>query len=87
VPVRLEFFGIPRARVGVAQMVVEAGTVREALRAAVALVPALGECCTEAGDLNSACIVNLDGLQFVSDVETPVRDGQTILLLSKDAGG
>jgi molybdopterin converting factor small subunit len=31
--------------------------------------------------------MNLDGQRFVKDLATPVRDGQSVLILSADAGG
>ena len=50
-------------------------------------LPALGLGLVSVGSLHESLAVNLDGLRFVSDPATPIRDGQCLLILSADAGG
>jgi molybdopterin converting factor small subunit len=85
--IRLEFYGIVRSRAGRAALDVSARTLREALQQAVAQCPALEEVCTPDGRLRPGFLVNLNGCRFVCDEQTPLWDGDTVLLLSADVGG
>ena len=85
--IRLEFYGIVRSRAGTAALDVSASTLRGALQQALAQCPALEEVCTPDGRLRAGYLVNLNGCQFVCDEQTPLSDGDTVLLLSADAGG
>jgi molybdopterin converting factor small subunit len=89
--IRIEFFGIARQRAGVAEFSLALQ------RPEVALSEVLGELAARVPDLNGQWIAdgrlhesltaNLDGQRFVSDPATMVRDGQSLLILSADAGG
>jgi molybdopterin converting factor small subunit len=85
--IRVELFGIPRQRAGVAVVEVEAVTLGQALREAVRLRPALAECCAADGRLRAGYIANLDGRAFIHDPQTSLPEGSNVLLLSSDAGG
>jgi sulfur-carrier protein len=89
--IRVEFFGIARQRAGV-------GEVRLDLRSADARLgdvlgdlagrlPEFGRELLVGGRLHESLAANLDGSRFVSDPATPIRDGQSLLILSADAGG
>ena len=87
----VEFFGIPRARVGVER--VEVANERsqvplsEVLLALADLLPDFAESCLDGSQLQSNFIASIDGHCFVQGDEAIVHDGQSILILSADAGG
>ena len=89
--VQVELFGIPRQRAGVPRVAVtvDGPAVRlgDVLLEVSRQFPSFGaECLT--GDRPSAGVaVNLDGHQFVADPETLVQAGQSLLIMSADAGG
>jgi molybdopterin converting factor small subunit len=85
--IRIEFFGIPRHRAGVAEIVVEGATLGEALREARRRLPQLDEVCLADGRLSANFLASLNGRHFVSDPATPLADGDCLLILSSDAGG
>ena len=60
--------------------------LREILTVAARVPDLNGEWITD-GRLHESLTANLDGLRFVSDPATMVRDGQSLLILSADAGG
>mgnify|MGYP001485742856 CR=1 FL=1 len=86
-PIRIEFYGIPRHRAGCEFIEVAGDTVATVLAGAVRALPGLSDCCTPDGELHANYIANLNGEQFVSNTHLPVSDGDVILLLSSDAGG
>ena len=46
-----------------------------------------GECFDDAARTTSNVTVNIGGKRFVSDPETPLRAGDSLLVMSADAGG
>jgi len=86
-PIRIEFYGIPRTRAGCASVDVEGVTVQQAIVAAMRQIPSLADCCTESGELRSGYIANLNGTEFVAESDHPLVNGDVLLLLSADAGG
>ncbi len=89
--VKVELFGVPRARAGVSQVDLEfpddQTSLGEVLTALVRMFPNLaGECILEAG-LASGYTANRDGEAFVRDVGAKILDGQSLLIMSADAGG
>lgn len=86
--VRIEFYGIPRQRAGVDSTVVEdVSDLGQALRAAAARFPGLAAACVEDGRLRSGYIANINGRWFTSDPASPLKPGDSVLILSADAGG
>jgi hypothetical protein len=85
--VTIELFGIARARAGQGAVVVTAATAREALLQLGAACPALAGLLRADGRLSSQYLLSLDGHQFVTDLDQPLRPGERLLLLSADAGG
>ena len=85
--VTVEFFGIPRERAGTAKAMVAAGTLGGALLELGRSYPQFAESCLQSGNLAKGYVVNLNGERFVTDVDTPLRAGDAILILSADAGG
>jgi molybdopterin converting factor small subunit len=88
--IRVEFFGIARQRAGRADLEVKSGGIplqlQTVLSEVVQQVPGLSEL-MQAGRLDASLAANLDGNQFVSDPETTIQDGQSLIILSADAGG
>lgn len=82
----VEFLGIPRERVGVSEVALEARTLGELLTALQGQFPAFGEL-VAAGRLHPWVTANLNGDRFVSDPGTPLAAGDRVLILSADAGG
>jgi len=83
----VEFFGIPRQRAGVAAASAKGTNLAEVLQDLARQFPALGECCLDGRHLKSGYVASLAGDRFVSDPETPLAEGQTLLIFSADAGG
>jgi molybdopterin converting factor small subunit len=83
----VEFFGIPRARAGRAELGVEAKTVGEALAAVEAACPDLKGLRRADGRLAPQYLLSLAGREFVTEPGQPLRPGDRLLLLSADAGG
>ena len=89
--IHIELYGIPRQRAGTADTWV-AGHVSQVslgqvLGELAARFPGLAETCIDQGCLRDGYIVSIGGDRFVSDPQTPVRPGDTLLLMSTDAGG
>ncbi len=89
--VRIEFYGIVRQRVGQAvweaNIVEDAISLREIFRQLERQFPALAGDCLQDGRLTADYLVSLDGNTFVTDPDLSVQPGQTVLILSADAGG
>lgn len=89
--IRVEFFGIARQRAGVGEVTLESGggsiAFAEALRQVAAKLPVLGGELIVAGRLHESLAANLEGNRFISDPATNICDGQSLLILSADAGG
>jgi molybdopterin converting factor small subunit len=82
----VEFLGIPRERVGMSEVVVEAATLGQLLSTLARQYPALGEFIT-VNRLHPSLAANLNGDEFVSDPQTPLAQDDHVLILSADAGG
>jgi molybdopterin converting factor small subunit len=88
---RVEFFGIPRARAGVADAIVELPTHATELQSVLQTLgerfPRLGAECLAGGSLREGFSANINGQRFVYRPEERLIAGETLLLLSADAGG
>jgi molybdopterin converting factor small subunit len=83
----VELFGIPRARAGLALTSAVGDNLGDVLVHLATRFPQLAETCIDGRDLRSGYIANLCNDRFVTSPETPLCEGDTILLLSIDAGG
>jgi molybdopterin converting factor small subunit len=83
----VELFGIPRARAGLAQTSAVGDNLGDVLADLATRFPQLAETCIDGRFLRAGYIVNLCADRFVTSPETPLSEGDTILLLSLDAGG
>ena len=77
---------MPRERAGVAEIELQADTLGQLLLALAARFPSLGELITT-DRLPPSVVANLNGDRFVSDPGTRLTDGDSVLILSADAGG
>jgi len=85
--IQVEFFGIPRARAGVAATTAVGCCLGEVLGDLAGRFPELANTCIENLALQPGYTANLGGDRFVTDPATPLIEGSTVLLLSLDAGG
>jgi molybdopterin converting factor small subunit len=85
--VTVELFGIPRLRAGIAQTASAGHTLGDVLSDLASRFPGLAESCIDGRRLRPGFTVNLGGTRFVSAPDTSLRAGETIMLLSLDAGG
>lgn len=89
--IRVEFYGIARQRAGISEIAlnVPAGSLPlgEALALVCGQLPQLDRELLSGSRLQESFAANLDGVQFVSDPATLIHDGQSLLILSADAGG
>ncbi len=85
--VAIEFFGIPRARAGVAQTTAVGSNLGDVLDDLAKNFPSLADTCINGRMLRPGFIMNLGAERFVTSSETPLSEGDTVLLMSLDAGG
>jgi hypothetical protein len=85
--VTIELFGVPRLLAGIGCVRLEARTMVEALTGLTAVCPKLAGTVVVPGGLHPAYRVSLNGDRFVVDPETPLIDGDALLLLAADVGG
>ena len=91
IKITVEFFGIPRQRVGQAEVSVslgnDQGTLAELLGQLSQEFSEFGDSCIVDRRLDPLYIANRDGEEFLTDPEAILSDGDRILILSSDAGG
>jgi len=89
--IRVEFYGIPRQRAGVAATSVEAGpdgsTLSQLLAAIAAAFPDLADACIGEQALHAGYTASINGERFVTDPDAVVPSGAALLIMSTDAGG
>lgn len=86
-PIKVEFYGIPRARAGVAESMAEGHTTGEVLADLASRFPKLAESCIDGQKLRPGYALNLRGDQFLTDESISLKDGDVLLFLSLDVGG
>lgn len=87
-PVTVEFFGIPRERAKASRTTAVGDTLGAVLADLAGRFPVFAtECLTAEGRLRPECIANVGDLRFTRDPDTPVTDGDSVLVLSADVGG
>lgn len=90
--VQIEFFGPARLAVGQKTAVLPydaASSLAAVVGALAARYPALVGTAIAAGGrgLVEGCIFNLNGRDFVPDLDTPLQPGDTVLLITAAGGG
>jgi molybdopterin converting factor small subunit len=83
----VELFGIPRERAGIAQTTANGQCLGDVLVDLASRFPDLAESCIEGRELRPGFTANLGGDRFVTAPDTILNDGDSVLLLSIDAGG
>ena len=82
----VEFLGIPRERVGISEVLLDARTLGQALQTLAARFPAFSDLIT-VDRLHPSLAASLNGDAFVTDPRTPLADHDRLLILSADVGG
>lgn len=85
--VTVELFGIARLRAGVSQTEAHGSNLGDVFSDLAQRFPALADDCISDRRLKAGFTANLRGEQFVTDPDTKLQEGDSILLLSMDAGG
>jgi molybdopterin converting factor small subunit len=85
--VKVELFGIPRARAGVAQTWSSGHNLGDVLDDLASRFPQLAMTCIQGRRLKPGFTANLSGHRFVTDPETLLSEDDSVLILSLDAGG
>jgi len=83
---RVELLGLPRERTGVAELELEADTLGQLLTALAIRFPSFNELIA-VDRLRPSFTANLNGDRFISDPATRLRESDSVLILSADAGG
>ncbi len=83
----IELFGTARLRAGLARLEVASDTLGGAISALTRACPSLVGPVIVGGSLHPAYRLSLNGDRFVTEPETPLVDGDCLLLISADAGG
>jgi molybdopterin converting factor small subunit len=85
--VHVEFFGIPRQRAGVVETTAAGARLGDVLADLAGRFPQLAEACLDGQQLQAGYVANVNGQAFVTDPATPLLPGDSLLILSADAGG
>jgi len=84
---RIELFGIARARAGREALDVDAGSLGDAIRALARECPGVVPEVVADGRLTDAFLASLNGVRFVADPELALANDDTVLILGAHAGG
>jgi molybdopterin converting factor small subunit len=85
--IRIELFGVPRQRAGVAQTTAAGAQLGEVLADLARRFPELAKTCFPHGRLQAGYLASVNGARFVTDPATVVQAGDRLIILSADAGG
>ena len=89
--ITIEFFGIPRQRARIDRLDLsldaERASLGEVMRRLTERLPEFAAACLEGERLRPQYAANIDGQRFVTDAASVLHSGQTLLILSADAGG
>jgi len=82
--IRVELFGLPRERTGYAVLTARGQTLGEVLDHIAALNSRFAMACLDGTHLRDGLLANVNGRQFTTDTNYPLRDGDAVLILSAD---
>jgi len=85
--VTVEFFGIARARAGVQSVQLSAATLGDLLLLLGEKYPRLCKACIDGAEFAPGYTANINGDQFTRDPGRKLQEGDSVLMLSLDAGG
>ncbi len=83
----VELYGIPRQRAGVPRTSATGARLGEVLTDLASRYPGLAETCFDGQRLQNGFIANLNGQRFITDPDTLLAPGDSLLIFSADAGG
>lgn len=85
---RVEFYGIPRERTGVAAAHSAAATLGGTVAELAARFPRFAADCVDPPcNLKPQVVANVGGDRFVREPDTPLASEEVLLIMSADAGG
>ena len=84
---RIELYGIARARAGQEAVDVSAQSLGEAMHALADACPGLVPEVVADGRLTNGYLASLNGERFLSDEAAPLGESDTLLILGAQAGG
>lgn len=85
--IRVEFYGIPRVRAGIAAKDVDATTVRELCQILAQQLPAFAAACLNNDQLSAETLLSINGRNFTRDPAIELHEGDVVLIFSADVGG
>ncbi len=85
--VQVQFLGMPKVHAGCDSLCIEAETLGDAIDALAELVPGFVERCCDGRTLRTGFLAAIDCRNFTTDPSFPLTPGQTVQILSADAGG
>jgi|TARA_B100000700_G_scaffold67186_2_gene74316 hypothetical protein len=89
--IKIEYYGIPRQRVGIAsEMLVfdhEQMGIKDIILTIARRHPEFQKHCMDGDEINKNFTVNLNGDKFYQVDDGFAQDGDSLLILSMDAGG
>ena len=90
--IRVEFYGVPRLRIGAAHVSSQGDSLGEVLADLASRFPQFADDCLSdlgADDwaLNDFVAASIGGHRFVRDAATPLEEDDVLLIMSTDAGG
>ena len=89
--IEVEFYGTVRRHAQIPRTVLATIDAQIRLGEAVAILagrfPSLAEAVFQGNRLRAGYLASVDGERFVSEPTDVLRDGQTLVLMSSDAGG
>ncbi|OGR09821.1 MAG: hypothetical protein A3K53_00085 [Deltaproteobacteria bacterium RIFOXYB2_FULL_66_7] len=85
--VHVELFGIPQRCAGGDCVAAEGARLGEVLLDLARQFPELAAQCLDRGRLRPGYLASLNGGPFVTDPAAPICPGDSVLILSADAGG
>ncbi|WP_166824745.1 MoaD/ThiS family protein [Thalassoroseus pseudoceratinae] len=88
--IRVEFFGIPRLRAGVAEHTVQVpdeSTIASVYESLAKELPPFAAACLTGDALQPGYIASVNGNRFVQGTQETITEADTIQILSADVGG
>jgi molybdopterin converting factor small subunit len=85
--IHVEFLGIARQRAGVPELDVEASSLGDACSQLCHTLPALRDTCLTDAGLLPGFLASVNGRTFTRDPNATLATGDSLLILSADAGG
>ena len=83
----IEFFGMTRRYAGCDRLELTADTLGELLRELAARLPDFAGSCMQDNALRAGYLAGINGRELTTDPATPLHHGDSVQILSADAGG